>query len=582
MKINTLIAVLFSIILIASCAKDFDPLNKVHRTRISDIQGCGHYSPFRGKSVEKIIGIVTSRVSNGFYLQDSEPDDLVCTSDAVFVFTQSFAEVRPGDKVEVSGMVEEYYPGNPSDHNLPITEIRLEEIRLLSQDNPLPAAIEIGGEGREIPGFSIDDDKLRIFQPDQDGIDFFESLESMLVMVSSGQVVGARNDYNEVVILIGGYDKFNMVSSDGALLMGESDFNPERVILNLSSVNQDPVDVGAVLENPAIGIMDYEYGNYKVNTFGKVNFKESQFQGNRSAQEVGESIRLVSLNVENLSMDDRSSKLRRLAELVTNQLGSPEILLLHEVMDDSGTEDDGTVSAIETIEKIKQAILDAGGVKYESIVMDPQDNADGGIPGGNIRSVILFEEQNEIQFSKSGILPANPLRIGEDSIDFANTRKPLVTNLSINGREVIVIAVHLTSRGADSPLFGEIQPISEPERSKRMAQASYIGQYVRELLRKSPETIVLVAGDFNDYPWSDTLTSIKGGATLFDVGELIVPEERYTYIFDGNAFQFDTILISTTFPVEGIRAEILHINTLLDETLQFSDHDPVLVDLSIP
>ncbi len=47
------------------------------------------------------------------------------------------------------------------------------------------------------------------FDPDEDGIDFFESLESMLASVGGGIVVGSRNTYNEVVIIPQEYRSLN-------------------------------------------------------------------------------------------------------------------------------------------------------------------------------------------------------------------------------------------------------------------------------------------------------------------------------------------------------------------------------------
>ena len=55
--------------------------------QIHDLQGCSHVSPFLGKIVNKITGVVTHKESNGFTMQSIEEDEFSCSSDAIFVFT---------------------------------------------------------------------------------------------------------------------------------------------------------------------------------------------------------------------------------------------------------------------------------------------------------------------------------------------------------------------------------------------------------------------------------------------------------------------------------------------------------------
>ena len=163
--------------------------------RIHDIQGCSHTSPYDGKRVKNIPGIVTYKNNAGFYLQDDQPDDLDCSSEAIYVFTETYPGFLPGDRLSVSGMVREFRPGTIEDQNLPITEIIEPEFMLISNGNRLPEPVTIGDNGRQIPGMAIEDDSFSEFDPLIDGLDFYESLESMIVQVDSGVVVGPRNQY---------------------------------------------------------------------------------------------------------------------------------------------------------------------------------------------------------------------------------------------------------------------------------------------------------------------------------------------------------------------------------------------------
>jgi predicted extracellular nuclease len=515
-------------------------------------------------------------------MQDDLGDGLDCSSDAIFVFTDQFPEVLPGNMVEVDGKVVEYFVGKPEDRNLTITEISEPKIRVISQNSRLPEAVVIGYGGRRIPDKVIDDDGLMKFDVETDGIDFYESLESMLVQVNTGVVAGPRNSYNEVTII-----SLDTVQSEtdeqiGVLLLKEDDANPERIILNLNSSNTDAVNLGAGLNQKILGIMDYSYGNYKLNVFGRVNFNEPDFPRGDVVQET-EKLTLVSYNLENLSLNDESARFKDIARQITDSLKTPDILVLHEVLDDSGVEDDGTTSAELTISKIIDEIAARSAVEYAYSQIDPMNNQDGGIPGGNIRSIILYREDKGIFLDENpdnNYFSTNPRLIEEGHWRFAGTRKPLAALFEKDGVPFVVIAVHLTSRNADSPLFGNLQPIEKPEELERNEQAALVNQFASRFLGRFPDTRVIVAGDVNDDPWSRTVELMEE-TSLVDLGRKVNASDRFSYILDGNALQLDYIF---TNPVPGLDDEFLflHLNSVLDYTLQISDHDPVIGFIELP
>jgi predicted extracellular nuclease len=94
-------------------------------------------------------------------------------------------------------------------------------------------------------------------------------------------------------------------------------------------------------------------------------------------------------NVENLT--PRSSHLPTIAQHIVNFLKTPDILFLQEIQDNSGSGNDGTVSANVTLTTLINAIKTASnGVTYDFVEIDPIDGQDGGAPGGNIRQVYLY------------------------------------------------------------------------------------------------------------------------------------------------------------------------------------------------
>lgn len=188
----------------------FDDPNQIS---IFEIQGASHHSPFVGVTVTT-SGLITAVTEDGFFLQDPLGDGDELTSDAIYVYTKGTPTVKSGDQVEVSGKVIEFTPGGQQSGNLSLTEITLpEDIHVLSAGNPLPRPSIIGRGGRPAPTRIIDDDRFAVFDPHEDGIDFYESLEAMRVTVEDAVAVSPTNRFGEVYA----------VSNRGQLATGNGD-----------------------------------------------------------------------------------------------------------------------------------------------------------------------------------------------------------------------------------------------------------------------------------------------------------------------------------------------------------------------
>ena len=105
--------------------------------------------------------------------------------------------IAVGDEVQVAGTVSEFVPGGSDTGNLSTTEIIEPTLTLLSENNELPDAVVLG-EDRTPPTEVIDDDGLASYDPTEDGIDFYESLEGMLVTVQDALAVSPTNRFGEI------------------------------------------------------------------------------------------------------------------------------------------------------------------------------------------------------------------------------------------------------------------------------------------------------------------------------------------------------------------------------------------------
>ncbi|MGA7934700.1 MAG: esterase-like activity of phytase family protein, partial [Kovacikia sp.] len=549
--------------------------------RIHDIQGAAHRSPLEGQNVTNVPGIVTAVASNGFYLQDPNPDTDIRTSEGIFVFTSSRPTVAVGDYVQVSGRVTEFRPGGSS-NNLTTTEITSPTINKLSSGNALPAAIVLGNGGRPIPPSVIENDASNvetsgIFDPAQDGIDFYESLEGMRVQINNPVATSPTNSFGEVWVLADNGANATSKTARGGSLITPTDFNPERIQIddNLFSGGMPQVSVGAQL-GPIVGVVDYNFNNYEVLPTTTPTVVAPSPLTKEITPLVGDANQLTvaTFNVENLDPGDGASKFNALASAIVTNLKSPDIISLEEVQDNNGPTNNGVVDASLTYQTLINAIAAAGGPTYQYRQIDPVNNQDGGEPGGNIRVGFLFNP-NRVSFVESSLQRlTDPNPAEADSFpgdDFANSRKPLVGTFTFNGQQVTVIGNHFNSKGGDQPLFGPNQPPTLSSENQRNQQATIVKDYVQNILSTNPNANVIVAGDLNDFEFSNPLTILEG-AGLKTLIETLPENERYTYNFQGNAQTLDHILTSNHLFNQLNGFDVVHINSEFAD--QVSDHDP--------
>jgi len=564
---------------------------------IMQIQGAGHISPYRNQMVTNVEGIVTVVRSNGFYMQSITPDEDLATSEGIFVVTDFVPSARVGDQVTVNGRVEEMTPGGGYG-NLSTTQIKDPEVEILSSGNDLPAPTVIGEGGRIPPTEIIDDDtegfinESTYFDPQYDGLDFYESLEGMLVQVNDAVVVGPTNNYKEIAVLPDLGARAGIITPRGGIVIRQGDFNPERVILDDLLVETPFVKVGDVATAPIIGVMDYDFGNFKFLPTESPQFTDGGLEPEAGLPgvETGQ-LRVVSYNVLNLSAQE-PQRMARLADQIVNQLGSPDIIGLQEIMDNDGSTGQEAVSADQTYQGIVDAVLDLGGPQYGFVDIDPVPGGEGGIPLGNIRVGFLYRFDTGLRLYEApagdartptnildeGGIPTpslNPGRIDPNNPAFFSSRRPLMLTFDYLGERLFLINNHFVSKGGDRSLFGEFQPPVLDSEIQRVGQAQAVHDFVAEILAIDPNSRVIVMGDLNDFQFSDPVNVLRVDI-LLNLMDTLPEPERYTYIYDGNSQALDHILVSDALTEYLMAIDVLHLNSEFPSNARFSDHDPVV------
>jgi uncharacterized protein len=559
--------------------------------RIHDIQGAAHTSPLSGQKVTNIQGIVTAVESKGFYIQDNQPDEDSKTSEGIYVY-KSESGVQAGDKVSVDGTIKEHgYDGE-----LTITEITNATVKKISSGNALPAPTILGQGDYILPTKVIDNDNFSEFDPTEDGIDFFESIEGMYVQVNDAKVVGPTNKYGEIPVVPGNQPLNEKLTPAGGVLLKEDDSNPERIIIDDVLVADEPqVKVGDSFNGAIKGVMHYSYSNFKLlNTESLPEVEEGKKEREATTIQFDkDQLTIASYNVENFSKSVGVEKTEELAKAIVEKLKNPDIVGLVEMQDNDGPKNSGVTDASESYQALIEAIKAAGGPAYQFTDIAPEDKKDGGQPGGNIRVGYIYNPERvqlvddkpkgdavtAVEVGKHG-LTLNPGRIDPTNPVFENSRKPLAAEFKFKGRKVTVIANHFNSKGGDDALFGANQPPVLESEKQRIEIAKVVNGFVQEIVENDPNANVVMLGDLNDFQFSKSLKTLKGNILRSMIDELPL-EQQYTYNYEGNGQVLDHILVSNNL-ASRTEVDIVNINSdFTEEHGRASDHDPVIVQLDL-
>ncbi|MFC8293232.1 endonuclease/exonuclease/phosphatase family protein [Streptomyces sp. NPDC057242] len=566
--------------------------------RIHDIQGTTRVSPLVGQQVTGVTGVVTgvrTYGSRGFWIQDPTPDANPATSEGLFVFTGSVPTVAVGDAVSVNGTVTEYVPGGLASGNQSLTQLSKPVVTVVSQGNPVPAPVTISSwsvPGAYAPaGDPAADGSINglTLNPRKYALDYYESLEGTNVRIGTSRVVGATDPYSELWVTVKPWENANR--RGGTVYGSYEDQNTGRLqVQSLVPTAQQPfpkANVGDVLAGATEGPLDFnQYGGYTLTARTLGTVVDRGLERETTDRQHGNELAVATYNVENLDPTDPQEKFDALAKAVVENLASPDVVALEEIQDDNGAKNDGTVSAAQTVKKFTDAIVAAGGPAYDWRSVDPENNKDGGEPGGNIRQVFLFNPARVSFTDRPGgdattatgvtgrkghaALTVSPGRIDPANAAWADSRKPLAGEFVFRGRTVFVIANHFGSKGGDESIVSHHQPPNRSSEAKRLLQAQAVNGFVKQLLAVEKQADVLVVGDINDFEFSGTTQELTAGGALYPAVRSLPRGERYSYVYQGNSQVLDQILTSPG--IHRFAYDSVHINAEFAD--QNSDHDP--------
>jgi predicted extracellular nuclease len=569
--------------------------------RIPQIQGSGAASPY-ANTVQSTEGVVTARLGNSFFLQDSNGDGDPTTSDGIYVFNSNAALVTGiavGDRVRITGKVVEYRPGSAPRSYTEFTEL---------------TAVNKVGSG------SINPTNVEL--PNAD----LARYEGMLVRfvtpltVNQNKYLGERG---ELTLSHGRREnptnRHPAGSPEAAALARENAAN--EIVLD-DGIFSTPAVIPYLFEDGTVRAGDTVSGLTGVLDYGAIGgggaaFKVQPTEEPRFARDNPRSappqlpagVKVASANVLNFFTTFTNG---RDAWGKTGQgctVGSTT----------SAGECRGADNLAEFERQRKQIVASLKAVDADVVgLMEIQNNRDVAVG-------YLVEQLNAaIGQPTYAVVPA-PATTGTDAIRVAMIYKPAVLTLqggalsdgdrvnnrppmaqtfkAGNGGVFSVVVNHFKSKGGcGGATGGDADPGNGQGcwDTARLNQARRLTSYfLPQVVQASGDPDVLVIGDLNAYAFENPINHLTASGMVNQIERFVRPAGMpYSYVFDGTAGYLDHALATNSLSPQVAGAAEWHNNADEPETLDYnlgdtpsdpyregayraSDHDPVVLSLNL-
>ena len=617
------------------------PVSAQKQLSIAEVQGPGDTSRHE-REIVSVTGVVTARTKTGFFIQtpDDKTDGNAATSEGIFVFTKNPppAEIAVGCLVSVTGEVQEYRNRNDVG-SATTTELshRLGQDRysIISKGNELPKPIVLMAadfssnavdELERFEGMRVSVPGMTVVAPTGGRVDIrTATAESNGVFF--GVAIGMPRPFREPGLDVRDFN----VSPDKDKWKRELpklqifDSNPEVIRVDTneqlmegssSTIQQTAPSLNAtagMVLTEVTGVMHFGFGRYTLllDPDKKVMATTGR-KPNPLPIPTDRQFTVAGMNLENFfdDVDDPdikedvltpeafNSRLKKISMAIRDYLETPDVI---------GTVEVENLSALKRLaDRINTDAAAAGKLnpKYEAYLVEGNDGRgiDVGflVKSSRVKVVEVKQLGKNERFKDPGT--------GEEV--FLNDRPPLMLRVAIDDAktgkpfEFTLIVNHLKSMlGYNDPkLYSTV-------RLKKKLQAEFLARTVAERLKADPAERIALLGDFNAFQFNDGVMDVVGtikgkpaakdsvlmasddllDPDLTDLVDVIKPEERYSYTFDGNAQAIDHILISPAFVdlVKGFG--FARINADYPEAFRnddhrverYSDHDPAIAYFSL-
>lgn len=592
---------------------------------INEVQGDKNVSPFEGQTA-RLTGVVTARLKTGFFIQtpDDKVDNNPNTSEGIYVYTRTepTGEAAIGNLVSVTGTIEEFRPKSEP-LSLPITELSMfkdrDIIKVESKNNPLPKPVILSAADfasgvidalEKYEGMRVQVAEMTVVAPTNGRVDIKTS-SSQSNGIFYGVLKGIPRPFREPGIDI--YDYILLQDKDKEKLKKSYpkipvfDNNPERLrIESATQLGAQTIDVPAYAEIKNLtGVLHYAYRAYAVLVDVDSKYSVSNYVKAQPLPETNErQFSVAGMNLENFFDDEDDPaikedlvtteaferRMKKISLAIRDYLKNPDVI---------GIVEAENLAALKRLAKrINDDAVAAGkpNPEYEAFLVDGNDGR--GIDNGLLVKTARVKVLETKQLGKE-----DKYKHPEKKDDvFLNDRPPLMLRASIEDSktkqpfEFMVVVNHLKS------FLGYNDPEQkENVRLKKKLQAEFLAKFVQERQKANPNERIILLGDFNAYQFNDGIVDQIGtilgkpagkeevmnpsedfvNPDMINLVNVIKPNQRYSYVFDGNAQVLDHIIISDALKKHIQGFGYARLNADFPETYRnddnrverFSDHD---------
>lgn len=588
-------------------------------TFLHEVQGSGDTSPLAGQTVnvEAVVvgdfqpgdGDAFNSDLGGFFLQeeDADADADPTTSEGVFVYAPSAANVHVGDVVRLRGKVSEYHG---------LTELgSVSAMAVCSTDATMPTPATV-----TLPVTHLG---------------AFEQVEGMRVLLPGPLVISESFDfdrYGEIVLA----SPTGPLAAAGRLFQPTAVHDPDSTFFSSAwtglQLRRITLDDGRTAQNPdparhpngseftltnrfrggdtlqnVVGVMDYSNNQYDIQPTDGATYT-AQNPRPTAPDAVGGTVRVAGLNVFNYftTIDTGAALCGPTGGMECRGADTAQEL---------GRQRAKIVAALDKLDahvvgltEIQNPALGGPDTALDDLVAGLDDAAGAGayaaIHTGTIGTDAI---KVALIYQPAVVMPVGAYKILDSSVDptFLDTKnRPALAQTfeaKATGERFTVVVNHLKSKS------GACNDVGDPNTGDGQSECNLTRTRAAEALldwlatdpTASHDPDFLLVGDFNSYDHEDPISTLTTGG-FADLLKTYQGEYAYSYLYDGMVGYLDYGLSNASLTPQVTGATAWHINAdepdILDYDMTYklpaqdalyqpapyrtSDHDPVLIGLA--
>ena len=552
-------------------------------------------------TVQTAEGVVTLKVSNGFFMQDAVGDNDPTSSDGIFVYTASAPTVQVGQLARVTGLVFEYTPNGAKRS---FTEFKDVSAVVPMGAGPAIAAanIELGSNLARVEGMLVHfTNTLTVNQAEYLGDRGELTLGNGRLEVPTNRyaartpeaiALAASNAANMIVLDDGIFVTPTVIPYIGegnTVRVGDTVTNLTGVIdfgsvggTNASAFKLQPASVPSISRsNPREGAPVLAAGNVKVASANVLNFFTTFTNGANIAGQTGQGCKVgSSTTASNCRGAQNLVEFVRQRDKIVAELKAidADVYGLMEIQNNGEY----------AVSYLTQALNDAIGANVYAVVPAPAAT------GTDAIRVAMIYKQAKLS------LVGSAMSDGDD----INNRPPMAQTFQAgNGEKFSLVVNHLKSKGSCPSGTGLDSDRGDSQscwnETRKQQAARLVNVFVPQVAAAANDPDVLLIGDMNSYGMEDPVAVMTGAGFVNQLERYVRPQGMpYSYVFGGNSGYLDHALASATLSPQVAGAAEWHLNadepTVIDYNTdgkpqdlynalpyRASDHDPVVISLNL-